>query len=194
MMRRRNQFCCCCAGCSNDNQSSRMGETPCETVPDCCGGTMNIYRMSSTPWYPCAPGSVAADILCARQEEREACGRNTRSDGGCPSSGEAGGSRCGGSCCSCGCSGNTGCEGMNDLRNAVERCEAAAREACEAAREANQAACDARESACESRASAERAERAACESCECAQAAQNTGRCCNGGANGSCRCNGCRQA
>ncbi|HIZ20009.1 MAG TPA: hypothetical protein H9674_04030 [Firmicutes bacterium] len=171
-------------GCSYRSQRAAMGETPCETVSDSYGGTMNIYRMSATPWYPCAPGTMAADILSARQESRENVD-SQRHDCGCPYAGTSGGSGC-----SCGTGDNGGCDSAADLRSAVERCEAAAREACQAAKEANQAACEARESACESHACAERAERAACESCECAQAAQNGGRCGSNG--GNSRCNTCR--
>ena len=171
-------------GCSYRSQRAAMGETPCETVSDSCGGTMNIYRMAATPWYPCAPGTVAADILSLRQAHRENAD-SLRRDVGCPYAGSSGGSGC-----PCGTGENDACESVSDLRSAVERCEAAAREACQAAKEASQAACEARESAFESHAAAERAERAACESCECAQAAQKGCRC---GSNcGSGRCNTCR--
>lgn len=171
MNRSRNRGCCNHAAAAQDN-------APCETVRDCCGGTMNIYRAPATAWYPCAPGSVAADILCAQQNEKDDCYDREASCGDCKE------------------------DWGKSLRRAVERCENAAREACEAAREANQSACEAvqsaseaaqsacesQEASCESRACAERAERAACESCECAEAAQRGSDC-------GCRrnnANGCR--
>ncbi len=201
-MRRMNQSSRHGCPCQCGNTRSAMGEMPSETVSDCCGGTMNVYRMGSTPWYPCAPGTMAADILSARNNDC-GCSRKNDCDNSYPE--VAGGNDCG---CVCSDSGNSGCNGWSDLRNAVERCEAAAREACkaakeaceaakeareaaheacEAAKEANQASCDAQESACESRASAEKAECAACKACECAEASCNNG--CRGGngRNNSCR-------
>ena len=175
-MRRMNQSRSGGNGC---RQCSASNEASCETVRDRCGGTMNVYRMSATPWYPCTPGSLAADMLCAAQEGK-GCGHSQNGDcGGCSGSADSG-------------------SGIDDLRAAVERCEAAAREACEAAREANQAACEARESACKSCESAEQAQRSACESCECAEQAQHSAcescKCAeqargggNNGRNGCCR-------
>lgn len=131
-------------GCSGNRAAAVQENAPCETVRDCCGGTMNIYRAPATPWYPCAPGSVAADILCAQQNANDS---RSNKESSCENE-----------------------DWRGSIRRAVERCENAAREACESA-------CEASQSACESRACAERAERAACESCECAEAAQRGSDC-----------------